>query len=615
MSTLDVNGKLQCKLAKYNRRESLPGKSRMRLFLALVLGGASTAAGQFEPGAICGGSPTTPLSGKHLRVATIDGWPPFSKYTTDGTVGVSTDVSGWDVDLIELVAKRLNFTYDLVIDPQGDEKFTPYAYRLADNYDLVLSWWTFSLERANRVRMLRGHVDTNFYLATRPPGYQRKYQADMSDFDRGLQRYIDGALLMSFEALRPEAVLFLFGCVLYTAFAIWILTADNLLWFLTPEQPTWRGYFWRFWEGACRSRKVAEGGVSDTSRLGEYLFDLTRGLLFNDHIEPVNERHNGRYVGLRLNWVADLTFGLLSLYFVALYTANLTTVYNQRAMFAIRGVDDLVQNNMEVCYFARTKKHADLKNKLMALYPMLSTIDYGYKQLGDASYNTPELSEERDAAVRALKNGDCHALVYANDGFHSEEFSSLKESCWLHHIGSVSHLQPFEPGWITNYASQCVGDHIEPVLHDLVAQGIMKELASRDYPKYNRTKCDTAGPFPQEPDLQPETGIGTMRESLTLPAVSIGASGYDVAFPVSLHLLVVTVLVVFKLVCPCVRWRAMTHPSGSDPERPGRVSKQPSRLNARRAQMAVIRDMQSTINVLQSTAFVAGTDAAKGPIA
>ena len=83
----------------------------------------------------------------------------------------------------------------------------------------------------------------------------------------------------------------------------------------------------------------------------------------------------------------------------------------------------------------------------------------------------------------------------------------------------------------------------------------------------------------------------------------------------SLHLLVVTVLVVFKLVCPCVRRRAMTHPSGSDPERPGRVSKQPSRLNARRAQMAVIRDMQSTINVLQSTAFVAGTDAAKGPIA
>ena len=45
------------------------------------------------------------------------------------------------------------------------------------------------------------------------------------------------------------------------------------------------------------------------------LYDLCRGLILNDYVEPLNEGW--------LSCAADLTFGFLCMYFLALYTANL----------------------------------------------------------------------------------------------------------------------------------------------------------------------------------------------------------------------------------------------------------------------------------------------------
>ena len=58
-------------------------------------------------------APLEALRGKHLRVGDVE-WPPYFQRNAD-----NSSWEGFDVDLLDLVAQRLNFTYELHVVERG----------------------------------------------------------------------------------------------------------------------------------------------------------------------------------------------------------------------------------------------------------------------------------------------------------------------------------------------------------------------------------------------------------------------------------------------------------------------------------------------------------------
>lgn len=115
---------------------------------------------------------STWLSGAHITVGEVQ-WAPYGIRNESAPKGWS----GFDIDLIDMVAERLNFTYDIVALERGpslqcnpeacfvgedeppQESWDDVLMRGVQQTDLILSWWTQKPSRRDELGMLLGHVD------------------------------------------------------------------------------------------------------------------------------------------------------------------------------------------------------------------------------------------------------------------------------------------------------------------------------------------------------------------------------------------------------------------------------------------------------------------------
>ena len=144
------------------------------MLLAFVAFAASASAISFDPGAICADvnltnlpDASTMLVGKHLILGEAGEWPPFAQRD-------STTASGWsglDVDLVELLAAKLSFTYEIVDLPfPDDESWDEFFLRnmASDaNAHVLLQYWFRKPNRLAFVDILSTHVDTSTVLVAR----------------------------------------------------------------------------------------------------------------------------------------------------------------------------------------------------------------------------------------------------------------------------------------------------------------------------------------------------------------------------------------------------------------------------------------------------------------
>lgn len=150
----------------------------MLLTLFILLFHGATSSG-FVPGRICdhvnaeeifnvttGMTTSSALSNKHLRVVLLD-WAPFAKY--DASKLGNEAWSGVDVELMQIISGRLNFTYEFVpMVREANETWTQTLTRHVRKADLVCSYWMSSKDRRMRMYMLNGHIDSSVVLAVPP---------------------------------------------------------------------------------------------------------------------------------------------------------------------------------------------------------------------------------------------------------------------------------------------------------------------------------------------------------------------------------------------------------------------------------------------------------------
>ena len=122
---------------------------------------------------------TTWLNGAHLTLGEVQ-WAPYAIFNASAPKGWS----GFDIDLINLVAARLNFTYDIVNLERGPTTCPSESCFLGDDVppleswddvlrrgsietDLILSWWTDSSARREFLGMLTGHIDDSAIMVVR----------------------------------------------------------------------------------------------------------------------------------------------------------------------------------------------------------------------------------------------------------------------------------------------------------------------------------------------------------------------------------------------------------------------------------------------------------------
>ena len=142
----------------------------------------------FKAGAICDGvdidDPAADmLSGKHLIIQDMD-WSPYATPTGTHPIGWEgpakhpTGWSGLNIELFDIFADKLNFTYTMSDmgyagthkDANGElipESWTEMVMRAIDDADLTGSYWTETNKRLNGVTYIRGTYDLTPVLVAR----------------------------------------------------------------------------------------------------------------------------------------------------------------------------------------------------------------------------------------------------------------------------------------------------------------------------------------------------------------------------------------------------------------------------------------------------------------
>lgn len=103
------------------------------------------------------------LSGRHLQVLEYE-WPAFAEKDPSAPQGWV----GLDIDMLNIAANRLNFTYTLVeLVLEKNESWDAMVQRMAPKADLVLSYWGRTPEYLRTLRVLTPHVDYSSVLVVR----------------------------------------------------------------------------------------------------------------------------------------------------------------------------------------------------------------------------------------------------------------------------------------------------------------------------------------------------------------------------------------------------------------------------------------------------------------
>ena len=116
-------------------------------------------------------------------------YPPFATRDVSAPLGWS----GYDVELLLLVADLLNVTIDTIDATPGEgEGFFEELERVLmnDQADVVASWWTYDLERIEHLSYLRGHVENSRILVAPSTVNADAWEAGMTTkFDNFLKPF------------------------------------------------------------------------------------------------------------------------------------------------------------------------------------------------------------------------------------------------------------------------------------------------------------------------------------------------------------------------------------------------------------------------------------------
>lgn len=259
------------------------------------------------------------LRGAHLRVLEMV-WPPYADRDPTAKHGWV----GYDIDLLERIAKHLEFTFEIHDggELQPGESYTDLLVRTMDTADLWLSWWLRDRERMNATAMLFGHVDASPVLVAPPP-----------------------------IRVNEEQILL-----------------ESLWTFMMP-------FSWDLW--LCLATMVVLSGCVDWllergsgGRLTSSIYEYFGGVLWGGFQDP----------NTRLSAMYQVCVSLTILIVVSAYTANLASYMTLKRIPAHRfgSVEELIASKQSVC----TVGSYAMQSTLEKLYPTLA-FDVSHSANGD----------------------------------------------------------------------------------------------------------------------------------------------------------------------------------------------------------------------------------------
>mmetsp|Transcript_72427 Transcript_72427/g.155068 ORF Transcript_72427/g.155068 Transcript_72427/m.155068 type:complete len:504 (+) Transcript_72427:69-1580(+) len=317
---------------------------------------SAVAASSFRPGSICddvdphdflrpsGKTSNMALSSKHVRVVLLE-WAPFAMH--DANMPSSVGWSGVDVELLQIIAGRLNFTYDIVpLVRTANETWTDTLFRHLLEGDLVCAYWMNTRQRRSRAYMLNGHIDSSIVLAGIPPKIVK-------------------------PTFRQKLFTFMHPFASSAWLSIMVLCLVSGL-----------GYY------------LIEGlGQGDLYCIGSF-YESLNVLVFGRKPKPKD----------LLAQVHEPLWGFVALVLIAAYTANLATFMTMRSTpyQRIKSIGDIVTVRAPVCMYEAEPLQAHIFNQ----YPGITkwSMRASYLEAGEA------MMAEQGCAAMVLPRVEAQAL-------------------------------------------------------------------------------------------------------------------------------------------------------------------------------------------------------------
>jgi len=324
----------------------------MRFLEILYVGvclSVQAAAVTFTPGAICDGIDihlpvSARLSGKHLNVANIQ-WEPFGIY--DSTKTGNDAWTGYDVDMLNLVAKQLNFTYTISKkEKPSTDTWDDHIINVVNQSDLHLGFWMGTPTRRSAAWLGLGHVDSSYRVLTNKPVV--------------IETSLLDEILTVFQPFTPGLWAMLVGMLLLAALVQMVL-----------ESP---------------------GDTNDDYARSRNHFDMyvTTFWLFSTQITNTNA--GSPVTGPGRFFIAFM--GFVFVVMLCAYTANLAAFLSAPPpLFSVQAVEDLERNALPVCLVTYTE---GVKELLLRFHPTLNVV-----------LNTQSEAE----ATMKLKDKTCDAVI------------------------------------------------------------------------------------------------------------------------------------------------------------------------------------------------------------
>lgn len=372
------------------------------------------------------------LTGKHLIIAELV-WPPFAEFNSSKQGNAAW--SGYDIDIIALMASRMDFTYEIrLINLGAGETWTQLGFVEAPlTHDIVASWWYQSAERAlhNGVQ-LKPFVDVDSLLVVLKP------KPELPEFSEQM-----------FTFLEPFAkdLWFLILCLIATTAVCIVLIEHNSK--RSTDYDEYPGY-----SPLAVAQKVLHSiymAFAQFTDVGGY--------------EPKTK--GGRGIVLLLGF----TFVVL----LSAYTANLASILtvSRAPTLTIGSIGDLISRELALCV------NSDMFGRVLRDYPTLRLV-----KLGDAFYGG-------DDGVVALRAGTCAAVMLTANEY--ETYKKSPDFCDIMVVG-----QPIVRGygsWVTNKESWCVEAAVNYALMLLEGTGELDVLHKRYFlsaPCGGHSNCESS---------------------------------------------------------------------------------------------------------------------------
>eukprot|EP00931_Biecheleriopsis_adriatica_P087282 TRINITY_DN6177_c0_g1_i2.p1 TRINITY_DN6177_c0_g1~~TRINITY_DN6177_c0_g1_i2.p1 ORF type:complete len:555 (-),score=100.49 TRINITY_DN6177_c0_g1_i2:330-1856(-) len=360
------------------------------------------------------------LQGQHL-VVVEPRWEPFGIPDANATHGWS----GFDIDLLDLVAKRLNFSFEIhemEFAPEDDGSWTSLLFRSLKTADLALSYWIKSPERMNHVMMSGGHVDTSTVLIGR-----LDYKENGSVLEN-LTRFLDPFAL--------ELWLALFCLVIISGFVDFV-TENSHVGRAMDSHVEGHGI-----KRATRMLTVAANKYGNS--FGESMYEYVAGALWGGWDAPKNKTSS----------FFQVSIAFIMLIAVSCYTANLAAfiTLGAKPTLSVSSLRIMLADSQPACVISH--------------WPMLSA----FRELNPMLYLDvhPTVADVRDKL--ASKQG-CDAVITQGDNLRMWKLNS--DFCRLQKVETLSSQLA---GWATVRDNWCVHQAVDWAVETLKLEGQIERL-------------------------------------------------------------------------------------------------------------------------------------------